>query len=55
MNSSHSYGKGLDKEKIYFRIRLNIGITNFNNMEEFVSMTKRMKGRESKMRKNPKK
>ena len=52
--------KGLDKETIYFNFRLYIGITNFNNMDKFVSMTKHMKGRESKIpihpvRKNPKK
>ena len=52
--------KGLDKEAIYFNFRLNIGITNFNDMNEFVFVTKYMKGRESKitihhMRKNPKK
>ena len=52
--------KGLDKETIYFNFRLDIGITNFNDMDEFVSVTKHMKGRESKIpihpvRKNPKK
>ena len=52
--------KGLDKETIYFNFRLDIGITNFNNIDEFVSVTKYMKGRESKVpihpvRKNPKK
>ena len=53
--------KGLDKEANYFNFRLDIGITKFNDMdEEFVSVTKHMKGRESKIpihsvRKNPKK
>ena len=52
--------KGLDKETIYFNFRLDIGITNFNNIDEFASVTKYMKGRESKIpihpvRKNPKK
>ena len=52
--------KRLDKETIYFNFRLDIGITNFNDMDEFVSVTKHMKGRESKIpihpvRKNPKK
>ena len=52
--------KGLDKETIYFNFRLDIGITNFINMDEFVSVIKHMKGRESKIliqpvRKNPKK
>ena len=41
--------KGLDKEPIYFNFRLDIGITNFNDMDEFVSVTKHMKGRESKI------
>ena len=50
--------KVLDKEIIYFNFRLDIGITNFNNMDEFVSLTKHMKGGESKIpihpvRKNP--
>ena len=40
--------KGLDKEIIYFNLRLDIGITNFNNIDEFVSVTKHMEGRESK-------
>ena len=52
--------KGLDKETIYFNFRLDIGINNFNDMDEFVSVTKPMNGRESKIpihpvRKNPKK
>ena len=32
--------KGLDKETIYFNFRLNIGITNFNDMDEFATVTK---------------
>ena len=32
--------EGLDKETIYFNFRLDIGITNFNDMDEFVSVTK---------------
>ena len=52
--------KRLDKEIICFNFRLDIGITNFSNMDEFVSVTKHMKGRESKIpihpvRKNPNK
>ena len=52
--------KGLDKETIYFNFRLDIGITNFNDMHGFVSVTEHMKGSESKIpiypvRKNPKK
>ena len=52
--------KRLDKETIYFNFRLDIGINGFNDMDEFVSITKHMKGRESKIpihpvRKNPKK
>ena len=52
--------KGLDKEIIYFSFRLDIGITNLNKMDEFVSVTKYIKGRESKilihpLRRNPKK
>ena len=51
--------KELDKETIYFNFRLYIGITSFSNMDEFVSVTKHIKGRESKIpihpvRKNPK-
>ena len=51
---------GLVKEIIYFNFRLDIGITNFDDMDEFVSVTKHMKGKESKIpihpvRKNPKK
>ena len=50
--------KGLDKVTIYFNFRLDIGINNFNDMDEFVSVTKPMKGSESKIsihpvRKNP--
>ena len=52
--------KTLDKETIYFNFRSDIGITNLNNMDELVPVTKHMKGRESKIpihpvRKNPKK
>ena len=52
--------EGLDKETTYFSFRLDIGITKFNNMDQFVSITKHMKGRECKIsihlaRKNPKK
>ena len=52
--------KGSAKETIYINFRLDIGINNFNDMDEFVSVTKPMKGRESKIpihhvRKNPKK
>ena len=51
--------KGLDKETIYFNFRFNIGITKFDDIDEFVSVTKHMKGRESKIpihsvEKNPK-
>ena len=47
-------------ETIYFNFRLDIGITNLNDMDEFISVTKPMKGKESKIpihpvRKNPKK
>ena len=50
----------LDKETIYFNFTLDSGITKFNDMDEFVSLTKHMKGRESKIsihpvRKNSKK
>ena len=41
--------KGSDKETIYFNFRLDIGINNFSDMDEFVSVTKSMKGRESKI------
>ena len=52
--------KGLDKETSHFNFRLDIGIINFNNMNQFVSVAEHMKGRESKIpinpvRKNPKK
>ena len=52
--------RGLDKETTYFNFRLDIGITKFNDMDELVSVTKHMKGKESKIpihpvRKNPKK
>ena len=51
--------KGSDRETICFNFRLDIGINNFNDMKEFVFVTKPMKGRESKIlihpvRKNPK-
>ena len=51
--------RGLDKVTIYFNFRLDIGINNFNDMNEFVFVTKPMKGRESKIpihpvTKNPK-
>ena len=32
--------KGLDKETIYFYFRLDIGTTNFNDMDEFAPVTK---------------
>ena len=32
--------KGLDKETIYFNFRLDIGITNLNNMDEIAPLTK---------------
>ena len=52
--------KGSDKETTYFNFRLDIGINSFNDIDEFVSVAKPMKGRESKnpvypVRKNPKK
>ena len=52
--------KGLDKETVYFNFRLDMGIIYWYDMDEFVSITKHMKGRESKIpihpvRKNPKK
>ena len=52
--------KVLDKEAICFNFRLDIGITNFNYMDEFASIMNHMKGRENKIpihrvRKNPKK
>ena len=35
------YGpEGLDKETIYFNFRLDIGITEVNDMDEFISVTK---------------
>ena len=40
--------KRLDKKTICFNFRLDIGINKFINMDEFVSITKHMKGRESK-------
>ena len=36
-------------ETIYFNFRLNIRITNLNDMDEFIPVTKHMKGRESKI------
>ena len=45
--------KGLDNETIYFNFRLDTGITNFNDMDEFVSVTKHMMGRESKISIHP--
>ena len=52
--------KELDKEIIYFNFRLDININNFNDMDEFVSVTEPMKCGESKIPihpvgKNPKK
>ena len=52
--------KVLNKETIYFNFRLDIGITKFNDMNEFVSVTKHMNVRNNKIpihpvRKNPKK
>ena len=41
--------EGLDKETISFNFRLDIGITKFNDMNEFVCITKHMKGREGKI------
>ena len=32
--------KGLDKETIYFNFRLDIGITNLNDMDEIAPLTK---------------
>ena len=47
MNFSHSYGKRV-KETIYFNFRVDIGITNFNNIDELIFVTKHKKGREIK-------
>ena len=60
MNTSHSYVQGLDKETISLNFRLDIGITKFKDIDEFVSLTKDRKGRGSKIpihsvRKNEKK
>ena len=41
--------KGLDKETTYCDFRVEIGITNLNDMDEFVFETKHMKGRKSKI------
>ena len=41
--------KGLDKDTIYFDFRLDVRITNFNDMDGFLSVNKHMKGRESKI------
>ena len=41
--------KGLDAGTIYFNFRLDISITKFNYMDEFVYVTKHMTGRESKI------
>ena len=35
-------------ETIYFNFRLDVGITNLNDIDEFVPVTKHMKGREVK-------
>ena len=52
--------KELDKETIYFNFKLDFGITKIKDMDEFVSVIKHVKGRESKIpihlgRKKPKK
>ena len=41
--------KGLGKETIYFNCRLDIGITNWNAIDEFFSVTKH----EGQRKKNP--
>ena len=45
--------KGLDKETVYFNFRLDMGIIYWYDMDEFVSITKHMKGRESKISIHP--
>ena len=47
----NSYHKGLGKETIYFTFRLEIGITNFNNMGECAPVTKHE--RQRKLNHNP--
>ena len=47
----NSYHKGLDKETIYFTFRLEIGITNLNNMGECAPVTKHE--RQIKLNHNP--
>ena len=47
-------------ETVYFNFRLDFDITNLNDMDEFVPVTKHMKDKESKIsirpvKKNPKK
>ena len=37
--------KGLVNETIYFNFRVDIGITNFNNTDELIFVTKHKKGR----------
>ena len=38
--------KGLDKETIYFNLRLDIGITNLDDMDELAPITKHERQRE---------
>ena len=45
--------KRLDKDNIYFNFRLDTGITNCNDMDEFVWVTKHMKNWESKISIHP--
>ena len=49
INSKILIVKELDKETIYFNLRSDICITKFNYMDRFVSGTKPMKGKESKI------
>ena len=59
INESCKYFIAALVQTIYFNFRLDIDITNLNDMDKFVPLTKHMKGRESKihhsMKKNSKK
>ena len=49
INENCKYFLAVVIETIYFNFRLDIAIANLNDMDEIVPVTKRMKGRESKI------
>ena len=53
INENYKYFIAALIETIYFNSRLDFGVTSLNDMDEFVPVTKHMKGRKSKIQMHP--